>query len=61
MKVGDLIKVKNDPQDFCGIGLVYAKDGRHLVKVHWFEEVLNDHKSDWSQATHFEVIDETQV
>jgi len=62
MKVGDLIKVKDDPENFCGMGLVYEKDGRHLVKVLWFQEVLNDHKSDWwSQASHFEVVDETRV
>jgi len=57
MKVGDLIKVKDDPHNFCGIGLIYAKDGRHLVKVHWFDDVLNDRKK-WDQATHFEVIND---
>ena len=61
MKVGDLVKAKDDLHNLCGMAIVYDKDGRHLVKVHWFEEVLNDHKSDWSQATHFEVVDETQV
>jgi len=57
MKVGDLIKVKDDPTNICGMGLVYDKDGRHLVKVHWFDDVLNDRKK-WDQATHFEVINE---
>ena len=61
MKVGDLVKVKDDPENFCGMGLVYEKVGRHLVKVHWFDDVLNDHKSEWSQAAHFEVVSETQV
>jgi len=61
MKVGDLVKAKDDLQNFCGMAIVYEKVGRHLVKVHWFEEVLNDHKSDWSQAAHFEVVNEKQV
>ena len=60
MKVGDLIRVKDDPHNFCGMGLVYEKDGRHLVKAHWFYDVLNDRKK-WDQATHFEVVDEKQV
>ena len=59
MKVGDLIKVKNDPRNVCGMGLVYDKDGRHLVKVLWFDDVLNDRKK-WEQATHFEAVDENQ-
>ena len=62
MKVGDLIKVKGDPENFCGVGLVYEKDGRHLVKVLWFLEGMNLHEGNpWEQVTHFEVINETQV
>ena len=62
MKVGDLVKAKDDLHNLCGMAIVYDKDGRHLIKVHWFEEVLNDRESDWwSQATHFEVINEKQV
>ena len=57
MKVGDLIRVKDDRLNFCGIGLIYAKDGRHLVKVYWFDDALNDRKK-WDQATHFEVIND---
>ena len=60
MKVGDLIKVKNDPRNVCGMGLVYDKDGRHLVKVLWFDEILNDRKR-WEQAVQFEVVNEKQV
>jgi hypothetical protein len=60
MKVGDLIKVKDDPTNVCGMGFVYEKDGRHFVKVLWFQECLNEGNT-WEQATHFEVIDETQV
>ena len=60
MKVGDLIRVKDDPHNFCGMGLIYEKDGRHLVKVLWFYDALNDRKK-WEQVTHFEVINETQV
>ena len=62
MKVGDLVKAKDDIQNFCGIAIVYEKDGRHLVKVLWFQEGMNLHEGNpWEQATHFEVVDETQV
>jgi hypothetical protein len=60
VKVGDLIKVKDDPENLCGMGFVYEKDGRHLVKVLWFDDVLNDRKR-WEQAAHIEVVNEKQV
>ena len=60
MKVGDLIRVKDDPENICGMGLVYEKDGRHFVKVLWFSDDLNESQG-WEQATHFEVVNEKQV
>ena len=60
MKVGDLIRVKDDPTNICGMGLVYDKDGRHFVKVLWFDDALNESQG-WEQATHFEVVNEKQV
>jgi len=62
MKVGDLIRVKDDPENLCGMGLVYEKDGRHFVKVLWFQESMNMNEGNpWEQATHFEVVNEKQV
>jgi len=62
MKVGDLIKVKDDPTNVCGMGIVYEKDGRHFVKVLWFQESMNMNEGNpWEQATHFEVVNEKQV
>jgi len=54
MKVGDLIKVKDDPTNICGIGILYDKDGSHLVKVHWFDESLNDRQDEWIQIHNLE-------
>ena len=60
MKVGDLVKAKDDLHNLCGMAIVYDKDGRHLVKIYWFDEILNDRKR-WEQAVQFEVVNEKQV
>ena len=60
MKVGDLVKVLDDPHNFCGIGILYVKDGRHLGKVLWFDEDLNRNQDDWIQVRHLENVNEQQ-
>ena len=60
MKVGDLVKVKKDDANFCGIGILYVRDARHLGKVLWFDEDLNRNFDNWIQVHHLESISEKQ-
>ena len=60
MKVGDLVKAKSDPRNLCGFGILYVKDGFHLGKVFWFDEVLNESQDKWIQIHHLESVSEKQ-
>ncbi len=61
MKVGDLVKVKDDPENRCGMGIVYDRNGGFQVKVHWFWEHMNGPNYDeWLRIIYLEDINEQQ-
>ena len=62
LEAGDLVRAKDDPQNLCGMGIVYDKLGRHQVKVHWFEERMigPNNRRQWLQVYHLENINERQ-
>ena len=58
MKVGDLVKVKNDPDGWLGHGIVLdVKAMGKQVKVHWVDE-WEECPIDWSSMWTLEVISE---
>ena len=60
MQVGDLVRVKSDPTNLCGFGILYVKDGFHLGKVFWFDEDLNRNQDNWIQIHHLELVNAQQ-
>ena len=60
MKVGDLVKVKNDPAGWLGHGIVLdIKASGKQVKVHWVDE-WEECPIDWSSISTLEVISESR-
>jgi hypothetical protein len=57
MKVGDLVKVKNDPDSWCGHGVVLEVNGMKEVKVYWFDD-FTDAPVDWNAAWCLEILSE---
>lgn len=72
MKVGDLVKCRNDEKAIWGMGLVVAEETRK-VKVFWSEPVYSfdpqyqgnymsstpvEDKDDWLWKTNLEIISE---
>ncbi len=60
MKVGDLVRVKNDPDTWLGHGVVLAmaKDEK-TVRVRWFDEWI-EQPIDWNTVWTLEVISESR-
>lgn len=60
MKVGDLVRVRNDPDGWLGIGIVLdIKAITKQVKVHWVDE-WEECPIDWSTMWTLEVISESR-
>ena len=53
MKVGDLVKIKKDYDNWCGLGVVIDDTYRHHVTVHWFDDDIGVLES---QRVHLEVL-----
>ena len=61
MKVGDLVRVTDDPQNRCGLGIVFDMKGNRHAKVHWFDELLNaDCIDDWLNMRFLKVVNESR-
>jgi hypothetical protein len=60
MKVGDLVRVKNDPEGWLGHGVVLATNGMRQVKVHWFDDFA-DAPVDWNTVWTLEVLSESRT
>ena len=56
MKVGDLVKVKEDPSSCCGFGVVIDDTYRHHITVYWFDSDLYEE----NQRVHLEVFCESR-
>jgi len=60
MKVGDLVRVKNDPDGWLGHGIVLdVKVLGKQVKVRWFDE-WEECPIDWATIWTLEVISESR-
>jgi hypothetical protein len=57
MKVGDLVRVKNDPEGWLGHGVVLAVNGMREVQVHWFDDFA-DAPVDWNATWTLEILSE---
>jgi len=57
MKVGDLVKVKNDPAGWLGHGVILAVNGMREVQVYWFDG-FSDAPVDWNSTWTLEVLSE---
>jgi len=53
VKVGDLVKIKKDYNNWCGLGVVIDDTYRHHVTVHWFDDDIGVLES---QRVHLEVL-----
>ena len=53
MKVGDLVKVKEDSSNWCGYGVVIDDTFRHHVTVYWLDDEIGVLES---QRVHLEVL-----
>jgi len=63
MKIGDLVKCRNDENAIWGIGIVIAEETR-MVKVLWFEQVSKEEAEEeadgWLWKTNLEVLSENR-
>ena len=60
MKVGDLVKVKNDPEGWLGHGIVLdIETGGKAVKVRWFDD-FSEAPVDWNSSWTLEIISESR-
>ena len=57
MKVGDLVKVKEDSSNWCGFGVVIDDTWRHNVTVYWFDDEIGVQDN---QRVHLEVLCESR-
>tara|TARA_B100001094_G_C18106007_1_gene758398 strand:+ start:1171 stop:1344 length:174 start_codon:yes stop_codon:yes gene_type:complete len=57
VRVGDLVRVKNDLHCWGGFGIILALK-RDDVKVYWVDE-WNDHPVDWNRKWILEVINKS--
>ena len=58
MKVGDLVKVRNDPECWMGHGVVLAVNGMREVQVHWFDD-FSEAPLDWNSVWSLEILSES--
>ena len=64
MKVGDMVRVKNDPTGWFGFGVVlrlkYAET-QHCGEafVHWFDEWSDEEPTDWNKISTLKIISES--
>jgi len=63
MKIGDLVKCRNDENAIWGIGLVIAEETR-MVKVLWNEQISKEEAEEtddgWLWKTNLEVLSENR-
>ena len=59
MKVGDLVRTKNDPDTWIGHGVVLSISSSR-AKVHWFDEWVDDNGPvEFSRLETLEVLSES--
>jgi len=59
MKVGDLVRVKNDPDSWLGHGVVLAMaEDKKTVRVRWFDE-WEEEPIDWNTVWTLEILSES--
>ena len=64
MKVGDMVRVKNDPTGWFGFGVVLRLKNAETRNcgeafVHWFDEWSNEEPTDWNKISSLKIISET--
>jgi|TARA_R110000787_G_scaffold122590_1_gene233470 hypothetical protein len=58
MKVGDLVRTKNNPDYRTGHGIVLLVNGMKEAKIHWFDE-FSDAPVDWNTIQCLEILSES--